>query len=64
MTKRLSTQPKLTTEQVKALAEIARLAQDFYNLAGPAQLGPKFGTSKQLIQYHINKAKAEEGGEE
>lgn len=65
MKNRLSTQPKLSTEQLKTIAKIALKAQEareILNEISNKKIATELGTSKQLLQYHINKLRKEKGG--
>jgi hypothetical protein len=50
---------KVNKKQLRTLAKICLLIQDLFNEANAAQLGPKFGTSKQNLQFYINQLRAE-----
>lgn len=49
--------PRVTTQQLKALAEIVALIQELSEVGNATQLAPKLGVSKQALQQHIDKAK-------
>ena len=66
MKNRLSTQPKLTPEQARILAEVALVSSEMKQKLeeiSVAKIATKAGVKRQALLYHMKKIKAQrEGG--